>query len=64
MPNSQSLTVTVRDDWPQIKLFVYAGSQLVVSDTKQYDLAMANFEVKVRNVLQQAVDRVIQSHKL
>ena len=62
IPELQQFIVSIRDDWPNIKLMVTVGTQLVTTDTKQYDVAQLNFEVKLRNVLQQAIERVTRAH--
>ena len=62
IPELQQFIVSIRDDWPNIKLMVTVGTQLVTTDTKQYDVAQLNFEVKLRNVLQQAIERITRAH--
>lgn len=62
IPELQQFIITLRDDWPNIKLMVTVGTQLVTTDTKQYDVAQLNFEVKLRNVLQQAIERITRAH--
>jgi hypothetical protein len=62
VPELQQFTVTIRDDWPNIKLMITAGPQVIATDVKQYDIALPNFEAKIKNVLQQAVDRITRAH--
>lgn len=62
MPDLQQIQITIRDNWPNIKLLVYSGNQLVASDERQYDVALPNFEVRIKNVLQQTVDRICRAH--
>jgi hypothetical protein len=63
MPQLQQFIVTVRDDWPFIKLQVTDGKNLLQSDRQQYDVAMPNFEVKLRNVVQNAVEQIIRARR-
>jgi hypothetical protein len=43
---------------------IYDGPKQIVYDKRQYDVALANFEVRIRNIIDQAVNRVRAAHKL
>lgn len=62
MPTLLQYQFTIRDDWPYVKLLVYEGPRLIVQDRQQYDVAFPNFEVRLKNVLQSALQTITASH--
>lgn len=65
MADVRQLTVTIADEWPNLKLLIRDDKgQVVTTDVKQYDVAASNFEVRIYNQFRKVVDEVIKSHKL
>ena len=54
--------VDVIDKWPKLKMIINS-SQGVRSLEAPYDTALTQFEVHVRNQLQQTVNNIIQRRK-
>ena len=64
MPLLQQFQVALRDEWPNIKLMIMEGPRQIYTDTKQYDVALNNFEVQLRNVLRAKVEAIIKARQI
>lgn len=54
--------VDIIPSWPKMKLIIHTPRGVITHES-MYDTALVNFEVQVRNVLQQQVNDLIRRRK-
>ena len=58
----QRIEVVIKDEWPHLKLLLISPDR-IRQETRIFDVALTEFDVLVRNALQQAVNVVVTHHK-
>jgi hypothetical protein len=54
--------VDIQVNWPQLKLIINSPFGVRVKDSL-YDTALSNFEVELKNTLQQTINQILQRRK-